>query len=89
MKRKLIFLSSLEYSKNVVDSINGYFDKGYEIEDILDADCGYYILLVEDNENYKYVKNFDLSDCRYPLIEEKKEELQTWVTSNTKQVKTN
>jgi hypothetical protein len=89
MKRKLVYLPN-EYSKDIVDNINGYFDKGYEIEDIFNANEGIYILLVlKDNENYKYVKNFDLSDCRYPLIEEKKEDIQTWVTSNTKQVKTN
>ena len=89
MKRKLVYLPN-EYSKDVVDNINGYFDKGYEIEDVFNANEGIYILLVlKDNGNYKYVKNFDLSDCRYPLIEEKKEDLQTWVTSNTNQVKTN
>lgn len=85
MKRKLVYLPN-EYSKDVVDNINEYFDKGYEIEDVFHANEGIYILLVLKG-NYKYVKDFELSDCRYPLIEEKKEEIQTWVTSNTNQVK--
>lgn len=90
MKRKLVFLSALEATKDAVDSINSYFDKGYEIEEILEADCGYYIFLVlKANEKYKYLHNIDLSDTRYPLIEEKKEPAQTWVTSNTKGVKFN
>ena len=82
MKRKLVYLPN-EYSKDVVDNINEYFDKGYEIEDVFHANEGIYILLVLMG-NYKYVKDFE-----YPLtlIEEKKEDLQTWVTSNTNQVK--
>jgi hypothetical protein len=82
MKRKMIYLPN-EYSKDVVDNINGYFDKGYEIEDVFNANEGIYILLVLKG-NHKYVKNYE-----YPLtlIEEKKEDLQTWVTSNTNQVK--
>ena len=88
MKRKLVYLPN-EYSKDIVDNINGYFDRGYEIEDVFNANEGIYILLVLKG-NHKYVKDFDLSDCRYPLlIEENKEDLQTWVTSNTNQVKTN
>lgn len=82
MKRKLVFLSSLEATKEAVDSINSYFDKGYEIEEILDADCGYYIFLVlKGNENYKYTHKFDLSDSKYPLIEEKVKWTQTSTTS--------
>ena len=70
MKRKIFFLSSEEYSKYVVEDINGYFDKGYEIEKILDAKCGYYIILVSKcNENYDYAKKLDLSK-KYDLIEE-------------------
>ena len=89
MKRKLVFLSTLEATKAAVDIINLYFDKGYEIEEILDADCGYYIFLIlNDNEKYKY-NIFDFKEVKYPLIEEKKEEIQTWVASNTNQVKTN
>ena len=67
MKRKLVFLSALEATKEAVDSINSYFDKGYEIEEVLDADCGYYIFLVlKGDENYKYTHKFDLSDSKYP-----------------------
>ena len=90
MKRKLVFLSSLEATKEAVDSINSYFDKGYEIEEILDADCGYYIFLVlKGNENYKYLHNIELSDSKYPLIEEKKEPAQNWVRSSTNDIKLN
>ena len=54
MKRKMIYLPN-EYSKDVVDNINGYFDRGYEIEDVFNANEGIYILLVlKGNENYKY-----------------------------------
>ena len=84
MKRKMIYLPN-EYSKDVVDNINGYFDTGYEIENIFNANEGIYILLVLKG-NHKYVKNYE-----HPLtlIEENKEPLQNWVTSNTNQVKTN
>ena len=52
MKRKIVFLSSEEYSKDVLDNINECFDKGYEIEQILNAICGYYIILIlKDNIN--------------------------------------
>ena len=69
MRRKLIFLSLTEESKDGVDNINAYFDKGYEIEKILDADCGYYIFLVLNNcGNYKYA--IDLEDYKSTLIEE-------------------
>lgn len=78
MKRKLVFLSSLEATKEAVDSINSYFDKGYEIEKILDADCGYYIFLVL-NDNGKYL--FDFKEVKYPLIEEKVKWTQTSTTS--------
>ena len=68
MKRKMIYLPN-EYSKDVVDNINGYFDKGYEIEDIFNANDGIYILLVlKGNENYKYT----IPDMKRNLIEEKK-----------------
>ena len=85
MKRKMVFLSALEVTKEAVDSINSYFDKGYEIEEILDADCGYYIFLVWDT--YRHM--FDFSDSKYPLIEEKKDSAQSWVKSNTNDVKLN
>ena len=35
MKRKLVFLSALEATKEAVDSINSYFDKGYEIDQVI------------------------------------------------------
>ena len=88
MKRKLIYLLN-KYSKDVVDNINGYFDKGYEIENILNANEGVYILLVL-KDKYKYATNSDSSNCSYTLIEEeKKKGVPTWVTSITNQVKTN
>ena len=88
MKRKLIYLPN-KYSKDVVDNINGYFDKGYEIENILNANEGVYILLVL-KDKYKYATNSDSSNCSYTLIEEeKKKRVPTWVTSITNQVKTN
>ena len=69
MRRKLIFLSLKEDSKDSVDNINVSFDKGYEIERILEADCGYYIFLVLKNcGNYKYA--IDLADYKTTLIEE-------------------
>ena len=69
MKRKLVFLSALEHSKDVVETINEYFNKGYEIEKILEADCGYYVFLVFNNcGNYKYA--IDLADYKSTLIEE-------------------
>ena len=78
----MIYLPN-EYSKDVVDNINGYFDKGYEIEDIFNANEGIYILLVLKG-NHKYVKNYD-----YPLtlIEEKKEPAQNWVRTSTNDIK--
>ena len=88
MKRKMVYLPN-EYSKDVVDNINGYFDKGYEIENIFNANEGVYILLVL-KDKYKYATNFDSSNCSYTLIEEeKKKGVPTWVTSITNQVKTN
>ena len=88
MKRKLIYLPN-KYSKDVVDNIKGYFDKGYEIENILNANEGVYILLVL-KDKYKYATNSDSSNCSYTLIEEeKKKGVPTWVTSITNQVKTN
>ena len=84
MKRKLVFLSTLEATKEAVDSINSYFDKGYEIEEILDADCGYYIFLVlKGIDDYKY-------KFKYPsLIEEKKDSDKNWIKSSTNDIKLN
>ena len=54
MKRKLVYLPSV-YSKDIVDNINSYFDKGYDIEGVLDADSGFYLVLIlNNNEEYKY-----------------------------------
>ena len=88
MKRKMVYLPN-EYSKDVVDNINGYFDKGYEIENIFNANEGVYILLVL-KDKYKYATNSDSSNYSYTLIEEeKKKGVPTWVTSITNQVKNN
>ena len=83
MSRKIVFLPSV-YSKEIVDSINLYFDRGYEIDDILNADNGYYILLSKDNDNYDYrfASKFKLSDENCNLIEEN----QKWVKTTTNDV---
>ena len=84
MKRKLLYLPC-EYSKEMVDAINLYFDKGYELEDIFNADNGYYMLLVlKDNENYSYthVDKFEKSN----LIEEKYEPIGKWVKTSTNDI---
>lgn len=80
MKSKLVFLPSI-YNKDIVDGINIYFDKGYVIEDILNADCGYYILLIlKGNENYNNTSKYVLSDLKPNLIEENN---QKWIKTNT------
>ncbi len=86
MRRKLIFLSLNEESKDGVDNINEYFDKGYEIEKILEADCGYYIFLVLNNcGNHKYA--IDLADYKSTLIEERFfNEEQDWNINTTTDV---
>ena len=90
MKRKLVFLPSV-HSKEVVDDINLFFNKGYEIEDILNADDGYYIILVlkgEEKYFYKFDKNIDLpgvNSGNYNLIEEKQNIKQDCVNSNKKE----
>lgn len=86
MKRKLVYLPC-EYSKEMVDAINLYFDKGYELEDIFNADNGYYMLLVlKYNENYSYTyvdKNkFEKSN----LIEEKNESIGKWIKTTTNDI---
>ena len=83
MMRKLVYLP-FSYSEDTVSIINMYFDKGYEIEDILNAEDGYYIVLIlKDNENYayKHTSKIDLSDKKNinNLIEEK----QKWVKTST------
>jgi hypothetical protein len=83
MKRKLVYLPN-EYSKDVVDNINGYFDRGYEIEDVFNANDGIYIILaLKGNENYKYA----IPDLKSNLIEEKKVlPDESWCRTSTKDV---
>ena len=86
MKRKLVYLPS-KYSKEIVDNINSYFDKGYEIEDVYSADAGQYLLLVlKDNGNYyyKYAKDFNTLGDKNELIEDMYNFSQTWTSTNTK-----
>ena len=87
MRRKLVFLPAV-YSKTVVETINGYFDNGYEIEDILNADAGCYLLLVLKGGcyDYKFAEKSDSQDKKCELIEEKIEPEQRWVVSNTKDI---
>lgn len=84
MKRKLVYLP-YEYSKEMVDAINLYFDKGYELEDIFNADNGYYMLLVlkcNENYDYRFASKFKLSDENCNLIEENNK----WVKTTTNDV---
>lgn len=87
MRRKIVFLPKL-YSKDNVENINTYFfDKGYEIEDVLDAEGGYYIIFIlKDNDNYQYMKKYTLSDLKQNLIEENN---QKWIKTTTTDVKLN
>jgi hypothetical protein len=71
--RKLFFLPS-KYTENIVNDINVYFDKGYEVEKILNADDGYYVLLVLKNNGcnlYTQVSKSDSDKRLYDLIEER------------------
>lgn len=84
MNRKFVFLPFV-YSKEIVDNINLYFDKGYEIEDVFDADNGYYLLIVLDkkeNGAYKHVGNFGL-DNKPSLIEDAYDTTCEWVKTST------
>lgn len=84
MKRKLVYLPFV-YSEKTVSIINMYFDSGYEIEDVFDAEDGYYIILVlKDSENYSYthVDKFEKSN----LIEEKYEPIGKWVKTSTNDI---
>lgn len=84
MRRKLIFLSFL-YSKELVDDINLHFENGYELEDILNADDGYYFLLIKkDNKtcDYKHTYVFDVCSDKSNLIEE----TQMWVKTSTNDI---
>lgn len=90
MKRKLVFLPA-KYSKEMVDNINYYFDKGYEIEDKISADDGYYFLLVLNVH-----RNYDFCGQKYPyfekytLLEEKSDKYdKTWTSTNTQDVGNN
>lgn len=97
MKRKLVYLPSTYYSKDIVDDINSYFDKGYDIEGVLDADSGFYLVLIlNNNENYKYtgIKKLDLPYDKLKLIEENitytsSEFPQHWTSTNTEDIKPN
>ena len=81
MKRKLVYLPSTYYSKDIVDDINSYFDKGYNVEGILDADTGFYLVLVLDDEYYSYTnKKYN----RQNLIEESVNN--NWSRTTTKDV---
>ena len=83
MKRKLIYLPS-SHSEGEVKLINEYFDSGYEIEDILNADFGYYFILVrKENECYGYKMKFKMSDDKQTLIEENNTNGQKWVRTIT------
>ena len=93
MKRKLIYLP-LVYSKDIVDSINEYFDKGYGIEGILNGDEGCYILLILNNdEKNKYPSNLKKMDLPYNdksnLIEENRTGSfkNDWNITSTQEVK--
>lgn len=81
----MIFLSATEYSETVVDSINTYFNMGWEIEEILNADCGYYFILVSKcNSNYKSATVSDIpAEYKYTLIEEKDNPDSKWFTTST------
>ena len=97
MKRKLVYLPSTYHSKDIVDDINSYFDKGYSIEGILEAETGFYLVLILDkNEEYKYtgLKKLDLPYDKLKLIEENinytsAEFPQHWTSTNTEDIKPN
>ena len=89
MKRKIVFLPE-KYSKEIVDTINGYFDMGYEIEDKFSAYEGYYFLLVlncNENYNFKQFKYIDKPFEKYKLLEEKYD--MSWTTTSTQDVQHN
>ena len=97
MKRKLVYLPSTYHSKDIVDDINSYFDKGYSIEGILEAETGFYLVLIlNNNEEYKYtgLKKLDLPYDKLKLIEENinytsAEFPQHWTSTNTEDIKPN
>ena len=90
MKREVVFISSTIYSndtpKCVVESINGYFDKGYEIEYMLDVEYGYYLFLILKDDENVYSKKYILSNMKYDIIEENN---QKWIKTNTSEINLN
>ena len=81
----MLFLRTTYY-KELVHAINSYFDKGYEIDNILNAEDGYYILLILKgigNYVYSYVNDYSKpSNGKSELIEEKKDIVYASKTSN-------
>ena len=78
--RKLKFLP-LSYNEEIVNGINEYLGKGYEIEDIIDANDGYYILLaLKGNGSCKNVGKYILPNSDKNLIEESNEK---WIKTST------
>ena len=91
LKRKLVFLPTM-YSKEIVDKINEYFDMGYDIEKILSADIGSYLLLVlkgNDSYTYTFTRKFDLPEDKCELIEEKYKCGESWCSTSTQDTKVN
>ncbi len=89
MKRKLVYLPSTYYSKDIVDDINSYFDKGYDIEGVLDADSGFYLVLIlNNNEEYKYAGLKPYNNI-FNLIEENRTGSfkQDWISTHTQDIK--
>ena len=91
MKRKLVFLPTI-YSKEIVDKINEYFDMGYDIEKIFNADVGSYLFLVlkgNDSYTYTFARKFDSPEDKCELIEEKYRCGENWCSTNTQDIKPN
>lgn len=71
----------LSYNEEIVNGINEYLGKGYEIEDIIDANDGYYILLaLKGNGSCKNVGKYIIPTLDKDLIEENN---QKWVKTTT------
>lgn len=80
--RKIVYLPFV-YSKEIVENINIFFERGYEIEDILNAEDGYYLILIlKGSENYAYVKTSKIEKGDL-LIEENCGKAKTWVRTTT------
>ena len=86
MKRKLIYLPN-EYSEDVIKAINEYFDMGYEIEDILNAECGYYFILALRSNSIQKQDSVSVRDYNFTLIEENSNPEYNWVSTNTNEEK--